>query len=54
MIRARIAEDNATTELSASVPGQGTGGMWTAIGDLGRPRGNHTATLLLEGQVLVT
>ena len=45
--------DNVGTELSASVPAQATGGMWTATGDLGTPRGYHTATLLPDGQVLV-
>jgi N-acetylneuraminic acid mutarotase len=52
-MRSAVAQDNAATELSASVPGQATGGMWTATGDLGTPRSGHTATLLPNDQVLV-
>src|SRR5438046_6331317 len=48
-----VAGENAATELSASVPTQGTGGIWTATGDLGTPRWRHTATLLPNDQVLV-
>src|SRR5947207_1391756 len=48
-----VAGENAATELSASVPAQATGGIWTATGDLGTPRDYHRATLLPNGQVLV-
>ena len=48
-----VAGENAATELSASVPAQATGGIWTATGDLGTPRWRHTATLLPNDQVLV-
>src|SRR5882757_6029381 len=48
-----VAADNGAAELSASLPTQGTGGIWTATGDLGTPRWLHTATLLPNDQVLV-
>src|SRR5439155_9269468 len=48
-----VAGENAATELSASVPAQATGGIWTATGDLGTARWRHTATLLPNDQVLV-
>jgi len=53
LMRNAVAGDNAAAELSASVPTQGTGGIWTATGDLGTPRWRHTATLLPNDQVLV-
>ena len=49
-----VAGENAATELSASVPAQATGGIWTATGDLGTPRDYHRATLLPNDEVLVT
>src|SRR5207247_10210274 len=52
-MRNAVAGDNAAVELSESVPAQGTGGIWTATGDLGTPRDYHTATLLSNDQVLV-
>ena len=48
-----VAGDNTATELSASVPAQATGGIWTATGDLGAPRDQHTATLLPNDQMLL-
>src|SRR4029453_18632067 len=51
---ARSREIMSARSWSASVPAQATGGMWTATDDLGIPRADHTATLLLDGQVLVT
>ena len=48
-----VAEDNTAPEMSASVHAQGTGGTWTATGDLGAARVGHTATLLPNDQVLV-
>ena len=53
LMRNAVAGDNAAAVLSASVPTQGTGGIWTATGDLGTPRWRHTATLLPNDQVLV-
>jgi hypothetical protein len=52
-VSSAVTGDNAPTELSASVPAQATGGMWTGTGDLGTPRDGQTATLLPNGQVLV-
>src|SRR5947207_6308206 len=49
-----VAGENAATELSASVPAQATGGIWTSTGDLGTPRDYHRATLLPNDEVLVT
>src|SRR5438094_9903927 len=48
-----VAGDNDTAELSQSVPAHAPG-KWKATGDLGTARFSHTATLLLNGQVLVT
>ena len=48
-----VAGDNDTAELSQSVPPHAPG-KWKATGDLGTARFSHTATLLLNGQVLVT
>src|SRR5436190_18401059 len=48
-----VAVDNDAAELSASIPAQATGGMWTATGDLGAPRAGHTATLVPNDLVLV-
>lgn len=52
-VSSAVTGDNAATELSATVPAQATGGMWTGTGDLGTPRDGQTATLLPNGQVLV-
>src|SRR5262249_11972234 len=49
-----VAGDNGAAKLSISVPAQATGGTWTAPGDLAVPREHHTATLLPNGDVLVT
>ena len=46
------AEDNATADLSQSVPARALG-RWTATGDLRIARAYHRATLLPNGQVLV-
>src|SRR5215467_3023101 len=51
-MRSAIAGDNATAELSPSVPAHAPG-RWKATGDLVTARSNHTATLLPNGQVLV-
>ena len=48
-----VAGDNAAAELSQSVPAHAPG-KWKATGDLGTARFSHTATLLLNGQLLVT
>ena len=52
-IESVVAGDNDTAELSQSVPAHAPG-KWKATGDLGTARFSHTATLLLNGQVLVT
>ena len=47
------AEDNAAAELSQSVPATAPG-AWKVTGDLVTARYGHTATLLPNGQVLVS
>ena len=48
-----IAGDNPAAELSQSVPAQAPG-RWRATGSVSTAREFHTATLLRNGQVLVT
>ena len=48
-----VAGDKAAAELSPSVPDQGNG-RWRITGSMATAREFHTATLLPNGQVLVS